>query len=63
MEVKAAHGGAKLHCVCVGPDGMLYTGGDDTVSGSSGVCRLFLSLSLSLSLSVSLSMEMTGYTP
>ena len=30
--VKCAHEGARVHCLAVGPDGNLYTGGDDKVS-------------------------------
>ena len=29
--VKCAHGGARVHCLAIGPDGNLYTGGDDKV--------------------------------
>ncbi len=29
--VKAAHDGARVHCLAIGPDGNLYTGGDDKV--------------------------------
>ena len=29
--VKSAHDGARVHCLAVGPDGNLYTGGDDKV--------------------------------
>ena len=29
MEAPAAHGGARVNCAAVGPDGNLYTGGDD----------------------------------
>ena len=29
--VKCAHEGARVHCLTVGPDGNLYTGGDDKV--------------------------------
>ena len=31
MEAPAAHGGARVNCAAVGPDGNLYTGGDDKV--------------------------------
>lgn len=30
-EVPAAHGGGRIHCAAAGPDGYLYTGGDDKV--------------------------------
>ena len=33
MEVPNAHEGGKVHCATVGPDGNLYTGGDDKVRG------------------------------
>ena len=29
--VPKAHGGGKIHCAAAGPDGYLYTGGDDKV--------------------------------
>ena len=29
--VKSAHEGARVHCLAIGPDGNLYTGGDDKV--------------------------------
>lgn len=29
VERRAAHGGARIHAAAVGPDGLLYTGGDD----------------------------------
>ena len=29
--VRAAHGGGKVHALAVGPDGLIYTGGDDKV--------------------------------
>lgn len=29
MEVKAAHEGQRIQCAVIGPDGVLYTGGDD----------------------------------
>ena len=29
--VKCAHEGARVHCLAIGPDGNLYTGGDDKV--------------------------------
>ena len=32
--VKRAHDGARVHCLVVGPDGNLYTGGDDKVRSS-----------------------------
>ena len=32
MEVKNAHEGQRIQCGAVGPDGFLYTGGDDKVS-------------------------------
>ena len=31
MEVKKAHDGQRIKCGAVGPDGCLYTGGDDKV--------------------------------
>lgn len=30
-SVRAAHGGGKVHALAVGPDGLIYTGGDDKV--------------------------------
>lgn len=30
-SVRAAHGGGKVHALVVGPDGVIYTGGDDKV--------------------------------
>jgi hypothetical protein len=33
-EVAAAHDGQRIHCLAVGPDGVLYTGGDDKVRGA-----------------------------
>lgn len=32
-----AHNGGKVHCLAIGPDGVLYSGGDDQVGGA---CRL-----------------------
>jgi hypothetical protein len=32
-DVRAAHDGGRLHCAVIGPDGRLYTGGDDQVGG------------------------------
>ena len=32
MEIKKAHDGQRVQCGAVGPDGFLYTGGDDKVS-------------------------------
>lgn len=29
MEVRGAHEGTRIYCAAVGPDGVLYTGGDD----------------------------------
>ena len=29
-----AHSGERVHCLAVGPDGLLYTGGDDKVGGA-----------------------------
>ena len=29
--VRAAHGGGKVRALAVGPDGLIYTGGDDKV--------------------------------
>jgi len=29
LKAGAAHGGERIHCMAVGPDGVLYTGGDD----------------------------------
>eukprot|EP01024_Parvocaulis_polyphysoides_P016627 TRINITY_DN173_c0_g1_i2.p1 TRINITY_DN173_c0_g1~~TRINITY_DN173_c0_g1_i2.p1 ORF type:complete len:386 (+),score=29.98 TRINITY_DN173_c0_g1_i2:58-1158(+) len=29
MEVKKAHGGQRIQCLCIGPCGTLFTGGDD----------------------------------
>lgn len=31
MEVKKAHKGQRIQCASIGPDGFLYTGGDDKV--------------------------------
>lgn len=31
QEVKAAHEGQRVQCTAAGPDGFLYTGGDDKV--------------------------------
>ena len=30
-SVRAAHGGGKVYALAVGPDGLIYTGGDDKV--------------------------------
>ena len=44
MEVRAAHEGQRIQCGAIGPDGFLYTGGDDKVLSydlsheSCGVC-------------------------
>ena len=44
MEVRAAHEGQRIQCGAIGPDGFLYTGGDDKVLSydlsheSFGVC-------------------------
>ena len=34
VDRRAAHSGQRVHCAAVGPDGLLYTGGDDQVSAS-----------------------------
>ena len=34
MAVSNAHGGGRVHCLAVGADGYLYTGGDDKVWAS-----------------------------
>ena len=34
MEVRKAHDGQRIQCAAVGPDGFLYTGGDDKVCPS-----------------------------
>lgn len=36
VEVAGAHQGEKIHCIAVGPDGILYTGGDDKVGRGVG---------------------------
>jgi hypothetical protein len=33
VDRSSAHGGERVHCLAVGPDGLLYTGGDDKVGG------------------------------
>ena len=33
------HSGERVHCLAVGPDGLLYTGGDDKVGGWDGCDR------------------------
>ncbi len=30
-SVRDAHGGKKVNCLAIGPDGVVYTGGDDKV--------------------------------
>ena len=34
VDRSSAHGGERVHCLAVGPDGLLYTGGDDKVGGA-----------------------------
>ncbi len=34
MEIKKAHDGQRIQCGAIGPDGFLYTGGDDKASPS-----------------------------
>lgn len=33
VDRASAHGGERVHCLAMGPDGLLYTGGDDKVGG------------------------------
>ncbi len=66
MEVKKAHDGQRIQCGAIGPDGFLYTGGDDKVSASckTALCclcdwsvpfQLFVSLMMGNASSVALS--------
>lgn len=36
VDRSSAHGGERVHCLAVGPDGLLYTGGDDKVGRQDG---------------------------
>ena len=39
MCAREAHEGGKVHCAAVGPDGNLYTGGDDKVRSPNLECN------------------------
>ena len=47
MEERNAHDGGRINCAAVGPDGNLYTGGDDKVPPRSFSCAWCLRLLMS----------------